>query len=109
VEPIQTQTSDWLRNMCAKLDRLGEHAAQAHALRMAGLPPLTCERCYGTGYRAGDPFGVRCSICHPPQVYAVGVPCEFQDATLENYRVEDGNRRALERPASFSREHGICI
>lgn len=96
-EPQQafTAVSDmagaWLSDMKTKLAEWQAKAAEEHQARMAALPPGTCESCYGRG----------CETCQPTMTYADGVPYEFHDATLDNFRVEDGNRTALERARVF--------
>lgn len=99
MEPIATLADDWLAHMKAKVAQWAEQARADHEARMATLPPGTCERCYGTG-RVGHLGLMRCA-CQPDETYAAGTPYEFHDATLANYRVDEGNRAAFEKAQRF--------
>jgi DNA replication protein DnaC len=67
--------------------------------------PYHCEKCQDTAWKVTTVDGVlraeRCD-CVPQQAYAVGVPYEFQAATLNNYEPEPGNAAAVARALKFS-------
>lgn len=87
-----------LAEMQARLAELQEKAKRDHAETMAGLPPGTCERCYGTKtVNRGDP----CPECCPVESYADGTPYEFQSANFNNYAALQGNQRALATGRAF--------
>lgn len=87
-----------LATMQARLAELQERAKRDHAETMAGLPPGTCERCYGTKtVNRGDP----CPECCPVQTYADGTPYEFQGANFANYAALPGSARALTMARAF--------
>jgi DNA replication protein DnaC len=95
--------------MRAKLAGLAEKAAEndrraeaQHQQMMAGLPPGTCERCYGRGGARVAGVLVPCRDCSPLIVVADGVPYEFHSASLDNYREDDGNRTALAKARAFT-------
>lgn len=92
---MERLTMSYMKN---KLAELQERAARHHAERMAGLPPGTCERCYGTNFL---PSGGNCFDCNPIEVIARGVPYEFRDARFANYRSDEGNQVALSRAKAF--------
>lgn len=63
-----------------------------------------CGDCRGTGWVERDVDGTRRAVrcrCTAAGVTADGVPREFVEATLANYREEDGNRAALARARVF--------
>lgn len=88
--------------------RLAAFKAKADAI--AALPPgtlprrnpptpLNCETCRDSGWvTVGEAIG-KCPDCR--QGYADGVPYEFQQAALENYRDDAGNRAALAKARAF--------
>lgn len=58
-----------------------------------------CAPCGGTGWRSVSRGVQRCDCSAP--VTADGVPYEFYDARLSNYRREDGNRTAVAKAQAF--------
>lgn len=98
MQSLQRLVDPWIRDKQAKLAAMAEAHASAHAERMAGLPPGTCEMCYGTGF-AGE-WG-RCPQCQPSETWAPGVPYEFRECRLDNYREQDGNKSALVKARAF--------
>jgi DNA replication protein DnaC len=88
--------------LAAFAERLRARAMDAereHAERMASLPKGTCERCYGVGMVGPS----KCPDCNTSvdDVYAVGVPYEFQSAAMANYLIADGNKTALAKAEAF--------
>lgn len=88
---VADMASDFLTNAKAKIAQWQADAARDHANRMAGLPPGTCERCYGQG----------CPDCQPVDNYAAGVPHEFHDVTLDSYGAIDGQHTAIQKARAF--------
>lgn len=92
---VPDMANDFVANMKTRIAELQARAMEEHQQRMATLPPGTCERCYGSG----------CDLCRPLEMYADGVPYEFHSATFENYRMEEGNKTAIERARGFFDSH----
>lgn len=93
--------------LAAKLASLKEAAKLVESLP-AGMPAnagdgqASCEVCDGAGWYqpvAGERYR-RCD-CIAPMVCADGVPYEFREATLENYREDPGNRSAIAKARHF--------
>lgn len=81
---------------------LEEAAADVvHKERLATLPAGTCPACYGTKRVARHGYEDRCMTCDPPIQHAEGVPYEFYDSRLTNYREEDGNKAALAKAKAW--------
>jgi hypothetical protein len=63
-----------------------------------------CEHCEGRGWRQVNEGGYwryrRCG-CVVVTITADGVPYEFRDAALDNYREEDGNKSAVVKARQF--------
>lgn len=76
-------------------------AAASHTAAMAQLPLGTCPECYGTKIRRRNGYEDRCPQCDPPIQHAEGVPYEFYDSRLTNYREEDGNKAALAKAKAW--------
>jgi DNA replication protein DnaC len=63
-----------------------------------------CDKCGGSGWETRDGCAYKCS-CRLQDIHADGVPVEFHQATLANYRTEEGNRTAVIRAAGFFDGH----
>lgn len=98
-------TLDEMRARLAELQRKAAienaEAAASHAAAMAQLPPGTCPECYGTKRRMRNGYEDRCFRCDPPLQHAEGVPYEFYDSRLTNYREEHGNKAALAKATAW--------
>lgn len=99
-KPMQRLGADpEIQALIARVNARAAEAAIAHEARMASLPPGTCSLCYGTERLNNS--DVPCPTCAPTIAHAVGVPFEFTDASLENYDLESGNRRAVDSAKRF--------
>lgn len=63
-----------------------------------------CDQCRGSGWAMRDGRAHVCG-CRREDIHAEGVPTEFHQATLANYRNEDGNRTAVTRATAFLDGH----
>jgi DNA replication protein DnaC len=98
------KTDDDLMARIAAFKARGEAIGDGPPLPPANPPDgrKGCPACDGTGFYlpdGGDRY-LHCP-CKVVEVYADGVPYEFQSARLENYREEDGNRSALTKARAF--------
>lgn len=59
-------------------------------------PVYACDTCSDTGWKPLGAGVTRCE-CRPTQMYADDVPYEFQQASFDNYDVQEGNKVALAR------------
>jgi DNA replication protein DnaC len=100
------QVDIYLRDKIAAFKAKAEAIASGPPLPPSNPPDGTpgCDLCNGTGWRQPQPDAryVRCGCVVPVIVSAQGVPYEFREATLDNYREEDGNKVAVAKAKSFS-------
>lgn len=92
----------------ARLDKLRARGEAIAAVPDEGRNPWPgrsdCPVCGGSGWQAvseeGAPRQRRCA-CTGVRLVADGVPYEFRDAGLDNYRELDGNKTALTKAHAF--------
>jgi DNA replication protein DnaC len=79
----------------------------------SNAPAIVCELCDGTGWKhVPGPRRevVRCDCVQATRLkFADGVPLEFRDARLDNYREQTGNKSALKAAKTFLASVGDLV